>query len=285
MTRKQPIAAQAADAGEQAKQAVREASPWIEGFGRFGFAAKGLVYGLIGVLAIRTAIGVGGELTGSEGALRAIMWAPFGRILLTATGIGLIGYALWLLVQALVDTENKGSTAKGIAIRAIYGFIALIHGGLAISAFAIALGSGVSESEWPGLTARLLSRFFGQWLVALVGAAVIGVGLGQIWYGYTAKFCDKLRLSEMSDSEESWATWLGRAGYIARGIVFGLVGTFLIAAAIQAEPQRARGLGGALESLMWQPWGAWVLGLVAVGLIAYGALMLFMARYRRMVIT
>lgn len=270
----------------QAKQATREASPWIEPLGRLGYAAKGVVYGIVGVLAAQAAFGAGGETTDSQGALQRIVAAPFGKILLGLTAIGLLGYAIWRFVQAFLDTDNKGSNAKGYAVRTGYAIVAVLYLSLAFSAVQIILGSNSgggsgAEQSW---TARLLAQPFGQVLVGLIGAGVIGVGLAQLQKGYTGKFRETLRLHEMSQTEQIWAVRAGRFGYIARGIVFGIIGAFLISAALRADASEARGVGGALAALAAQPFGPWLLGLVALGLIAYAIFCGVEARYRRMLL-
>lgn len=270
----------------QAKQATREASPWIEPLGRLGYAAKGVVYAIVGVLAAQAAFGVGGETTDSQGALQRIVAAPFGKILLGLTAIGLLGYAIWRFVQAFLDTDNKGSNAKGYAVRTGYAIVAVLYLSLAFSAVQIILGSNSgggsgAEQSW---TARLLAQPFGQVLVGLIGAGVIGVGLAQLQKGYTGKFRETLRLHEMSQTEQIWAVRAGRFGYIARGIVFGIIGAFLISAALRADASEARGVGGALAALAAQPFGPWLLGLVALGLIAYAIFCGVEARYRRMLL-
>jgi hypothetical protein len=277
---------------EQAKRdvqhAAQEARPWLERFGRFGYAAKGVVYALVGVLAVQEAFGRGGKTTGTEGALQAIARPPFGQFLLGVVAVGLVGYALWRFIQAIMDTENKGTHAKGIVTRGGYVVIGLIYAGLAVSAVRLIMGSGgggSGEASTQGWTARLLSQPFGQWLVGIVGAVVIGIGLYQFYQAYSAKFREELNSVEMSSSEETWATWIGRFGFAARGVVFGIIGGFLIIAAIQAQPQEARGLGGALQTLVQQLYGPWLLGIVAIGLVAYGLFMFVLARYRRMVMT
>ncbi len=272
---------------DQTHAAMHQASPWLERVGRFGYAAKGVVYGLIGALAVQVALGTGGQTTDSQGALQRIARAPFGQVLLVAIGAGLIGYVLWRIIQALMDTENKGADAKGLATRGGYFISGLIYGGLALSAFQIAFGSsgGGGDSSSQGWTAKLMAQPFGQTLVGVVGVIVVGVGLYELYRAYNAKFREKLKLQEMSRTEETWATRLGRLGYAAHGVVLGIIGAFLVVAAIQAQPQEARGLGGALSTLAQQPWGPWLLGSVALGLVAYGIFMLVLARYRRMVIT
>jgi hypothetical protein len=142
-------------------------------------------------------------------------------------------------------------------------------------------GGGDSTQSY---TARLMSQPWGQWLVGIVGLIVIGSGLYQIHKGYAAKFLKNLYLTGLSADGRKWAIASGRIGYIARGIVFGIIGIFFIVAAVQTDPSEARGLGGALRTLAEQPFGPWVLGLVAAGLIAFGIYSVVEARYRRIVV-
>ena len=111
---------------------------------------------------------------------------------------------------------------------------------------------------------------------------MIGVGLFQLYRAYTGKFVENLRLAETRDDQKQWVERFGRLGFAGRGVVFGLIGAFLILAAFTAEPEQARGLGGTLVTLAAQPEGRWLLGLVAIGLVAYGLFMLVAARYRRL---
>jgi hypothetical protein len=192
------------------------------------------------------------------------------------------GYALWRLFQALKDPDREGSDAKGIAKRAGHALGALVYAGLALSAGQLVVassgGGGSSPQDW---TAWLLSQPFGQVLVIGVGAGVVGYGLSQLYQAYQAEFREYLKLGEMTIKEETWITRAGRLGYAAPGLVFGIVGIFLIQAALRFEPSEATGLDGALKELLHQPFGPWLLGLVALGLIAYGLFMIAMARYRR----
>ncbi len=273
-------------AKQQAKQATRNASPWIEPLGRLGFAAQGVVYIVVGVLAAMAAAGRGGETTDTRGALQQILDAPFGKVLLAVVAVGLFGYALWRWVQALLDTDNKGSDTKGHLIRAGYALVGVVYLGLAVSAVQLVLGSagqgGNTEQQW---TARLLAQPFGRWLVGLVGVAVICVGGYQLYAAYAAKFREHLKLGQMSRTEDVWATRSGRFGFAARGIVFGIIGSLLVAAARHSNAGEAGGLGEALQTLAGQRYGAVLLGLVAFGLIAYGAFCLVEARYRRMLLS
>ena len=271
-------------AKQRAHGATREASPWIEPLGRLGYAAKGVVYVLIGFLAAQAAMGSGGATTDSHGALERIVKAPFGQFLLGAIAIGLVGYALWCVVQGVLDTEGEGTDARGVLTRGAFVFTGLVAMGLALSAVRLMRGSpggGDATQDW---TAWLLSQPFGQWLVGIAGVVVLGSGLYHIYKAYSANFREALKLGEMSHTEELWTTRTGRLGFAANGIAVGIIGGFLMVAAMQDQSQQARGLGGALETLARQPFGPWLLGVVAVGLIAYGIFMLVEARYRRMVI-
>ncbi len=126
-----------------------------------------------------------------------------------------------------------------------------------------------------------MAQPFGRWLTMIVGAAIVGAGLYQFYKAYKADFRDELKLGEMGAREDRWATCAGRIGYAARGVVLGLVGAVLMQAALQTAPDKARGLGGALRTLAGQPFGPYVLGTIALGLVAYGAFMFVVARYRR----
>jgi uncharacterized protein DUF1206 len=266
----------------QAQAAAKKASPWLVWFVRSGYVAYGVVYGAVGVLALQAAFGGGGKTTSQEGAFRSILFAPLGRILLGLIAIGLLGYALWRLFQAIFDPDAEGADAGGIASRLGHGLDGAFHLILAITAGQLVLGlgggDGGSPDDW---TARLLAQPLGRWLAVIIGAVIVGAGLYQFYAAYKAKFREELELHEMSDREKTWATRSGRLGYTARGVVFGVIGVFLMQAALQTDPDKARGLGGALQALVLQPFGPYLLGFVALGLVAYGAFMLVVARYRR----
>jgi hypothetical protein len=262
-----------------------DSSDWIERFARFGFAAKGVVYAVVGILAAQAAFTAGGETTDPQGALQSIVTQPFGQVLLGLIAIGLAGYVLWRFLEAILDPEGIGSDAKGIAKRLGYATSGFIYAGLAFSAVKLAAGSvgngsdgDSSAQDW---TARILSQPFGQWLVGLGGAFAIGLGFYFFYEAFSAKFCKELKIREMSSTERKTATWFGRVGITARGIVYTIVGIFLITAARQSNPNQARGVGGALGALAEQPYGPWLLGVVALGLILYGVYMGLYAKYRR----
>jgi hypothetical protein len=270
-------------AEQHAEEGARQARPWVKKVSQLGYATKGLVYAIIGVLAAQAAFGTGGQTTGSSGVLIEIVTKPFGRVLLSIVAVGLAGYALWRFVEAAIDPDQQGSDAKGIGKRLSYVVSGILYAGLAFTAVQIIMGSGGgggnSTQHW---TARLMSQPFGVWLVGIVGVLVIGTGLYQIYKGLSAKFREKMIIGQMSQREETVAVNAGRVGLTARGIVIGLIGVFLMQAAWQAQPSEAKGLGATLQEIAQQPYGPWLMGIVALGLIAYGIFMGFMARYRKM---
>ena len=278
--------AQNGPTGEEAKRHVQrvvvKSRPWIEYLARFGHAAYGTVYLLVGGLALVAALSGGGKTTGQEGALQTILLAPLGRILLGIVVLGLLAYAVWRVFQGVRDPDNEGTDAKGIAKRCNHVLNGLFIAALAFAAGQIALGSGGggggSPDDW---TATLLQQPFGRWLTIAVGVVIVGVGLYQFWQAYRAKFMSELKPGEMSGRERRWTRRVGRLGYCARGVVFFIIGIFLAQAAIQTDPSQATGLGGALQTLARQPFGPYVLGATAFGLVAYGAFMFVVARYRR----
>ncbi len=263
------------------ERAARKASPWIERMARVGYVAYGIVYVLVGALAVQAAFGGSGKTTSQEGALRQVLLAPLGRILLAMIAIGLLAYATWRLFQGILDPENEDKGAKGFLKRVDHVLNGLFHAALAFSAGRLALGTGGGGGSPDDWTARLLAQPFGRWLAAIVGAVIVGAGLYQFYKAYKADFRDELESGAMSARERTWATRSGRLGYAARGVVFDVIGVFLIRAALQTDPDEARGLGGALETLARQPFGPYILGAVALGLVAYGVFMFVVARYRR----
>jgi len=271
---------------DQAKQTVTNAvaNPWIDRFARFGYAAKGVVHIIVGLLATEVALGLGGQVTDSEGALQAIMIQPFGKVLLLGIALGLVGYVLWCLVQAIVDPESQGTDTQRVLQRLGYALSALSYAGLTLAAAKMIIGlknsKGNSSVDW---TARLLSQPFGRWLVVLVGVTVIGVGFSYFYRAYTTEFLDQFDVLEMSKIELFWATHLGRLGMSARGSISGVIGIFLTQAALRFNPEEAKGLGGALKAIAQQPYGLFLLGIIAIGLIAYGIYEIVLARYRRIV--
>ena len=247
---------------------------------RGGFVARGLIYGLVGILAVKLAIGAGGKTTNQQGALRTIAQQPFGEWLLTLVAIGLAGYALWRLLHALLGhgPEDSDTTFERVASLGS----GLVYAGLCAVAVEILLGSGGSSSgNATKTTGGVFSWPAGPWLVGIAGAVLIGVGLYQGYRGLSKDFLEESKTEEMSAKVRSWIEWIGVFGHLARMVVFGLTGVFLIKAAIDFNPGKAVGLDGALAKIAHASYGPFLLGLVAAGLVAFGVYSLSDARYRR----
>ena len=242
---------------------------WISPLAKTGYAAKGLVYFIIGYLAAETAFGDGGLITGSSGALREIRSQPFGQVLLVIVGVGLLAYALFRLLGAFVDVENEGEDGEGLAKRAGYFGSGVAYAALGIAAFTGLSGGGGGESE-DTLTAKLLAVPAGQWLVGALGVAIILAGIFQWVKALKGKYKTKFTLDSYAAGKRRWIERIAKVGLCARGVVFPIIGFFLIRAALQSDPSEAKGLGEALQTLTRQPYGVWLLGVTAIGLACYG---------------
>jgi hypothetical protein len=255
---------------------------YLEWPARAGFVARALVYGIVGVLALQLALGVGGKAASQQGAFQTLAQQPLGKALLVLVAIGLAGYALWRLFRGLLGhgvetgedsaTERIGALGSGVT-----------YGLLCIAAVKILLGSGTQGGSqqtqkaaggvlgWPG----------GQWLVGLAGLILVGIAAYQAYRGLSKNFLDESKTEEMSASVRRWVARIGIVGHLARAVVFGLTGIFLIKAALEYDPNAAVGLDGALRKLAEQSYGSVLLGIVAAGLIAFGLYSLVDARYHR----
>ena len=268
------------DAGDAARATTE--NKYFQLLGRVGLAAYGLVHFTIAVLAARVALGAGGEKTDKGGALQTLAAQPGGRALLWAITVGLAMLVLWRLGEAAVglrwiQPQNK-RTRKRIESAAT----AVVFGVLAVSAGRLAAGGGAGSDEpQQAFTARVLALPFGQVLVGAVGVAVIAVGGVYVYRGVRKKFLEDLDLSTASPTARTIATRLGRAGYPAVGVSYGIIGLLIMIMATTYDPDKAVGLDAALTALAAQPYGTALLLLAAAGLACFGVYCLFDARYRR----
>jgi uncharacterized protein DUF1206 len=262
---------------------TESARAWIVAAARLGYAAKAVVYATIGILAALAAVHLQ-RTTGSQGAFIALLLQPFGHVLLGMLAVGLACYALWRAVQGALDADHDGSGVKGLAVRAGKVFVGLIYAGLAYSALRLFLGlgrSGSDDQQVKSWTALLLSQPLGPLIVAVGGGVVIALALHEIRLAITADFATKLKLEEMGQRTRTVIVRCARVGHIARGVVFMMIGGFLIEAGLHSDAHEARGLGGALRALERQPYGNWLLAAVAAGFLAYAAYLLLLILYRR----
>lgn len=254
----------------------------ITGVARTGYAARGIVYVLVGGLTALAAFGQGGQTTGSRGALLSVLTAPFGRVLLLMVALGLVSYALWRCIQAIKDTDHHGKNPKGLAIRAGLMASAVTH--LMLAAFAVTTiftiggSSGGSEGSTESTVGWLMSQPYGRWLVGAFGVIIGGVGLAHHIKAWRTDFD---RLFDMPTRSRHWAYPMFRFALTVRGLVFMIVGGLFVTAAWQVNPEQAGGTAEALNTLREQPFGRWLLGTVAIGLFAFGLYSFLEAAYRR----
>lgn len=267
---------------EKIAEKAEEMKPWIRRFGRFGHMAKGMVYALVGLLALMAAAGIGGETTGTSGALSAVAEKPFGKLLLWLIGIGLIGYSLWEILKSVKDLGHNGRKAKGVIKRIGYLISAAVYGSLALKAFKLAMKTGSSGGSEKTISAMLLAQPFGQWMVGLLGLIMIIYGCIEFYRGIQERFMKYFKGYEMDGKKVKIARYSGKAGLTARSIVLAMTGFFFIKTAVTANPNETKGLGGSLAELASQPFGPLLLGATAIGLILYGIYEIIRGRYQRM---
>jgi hypothetical protein len=249
----------------------------LQAVARTGFAVNGVLYIVLGIIAVQAAMG-DGAAQGSSGALRTIASQPLGQILLAATAIGIAAHVVWKLFLAIADPERNGWASRTFEL-----ITAALYATLGFAAARAVIGGSKPDggSGTPHWTAEVMRQPLGKWLVAAAGAAILVYGLYQMYKSFAVDMNDELRLQRLGGQARQWVIGLGRIGFAARGIVLAVVGGFLIDAALRSNPGQARGIGGALRTLETQPYGPWLLGAVAAGLAAFGALQLVRARYGR----
>jgi hypothetical protein len=246
---------------------------------RLGLTARGILYLLIGVVAILVAIGQRKQEADQAGALQLVASQPFGLVLLWLLLIGFAGYALWLLSEAAFGVTGEG-TGAGPRLKCVAR--ALVYAGFAVLTLKVITGQQASQtSQDKDLTATVMHHPGGRWLVGLAGLAIVITGLVLMAQGIRRRFMKYLRTGEMSPRTRRTVQRLGMVGTTARGAVFALAGVLVVDAAVQFQPSKAGGLDQALLTLRNQPFGEWLLILAALGLIAFGLYGLAEARWRR----
>lgn len=259
-----------------------ESQDWLKKFARLGHLAKGVVYLLIGVLALMAAFGSGGRVSGGQEAASYLAGLPGGPVLLALTGFGLLGYAAWRFIEAWKDPDREGSDTKGVVKRVGFAASGVVNAAIAVGALQLAFGRGTSSGGEQAWASQLLTVPFGQFLLGAIGIGVIVAGLSQLKEAKDERFKRVLKLHQMSRKERTWVTRLAKIGLCARGVVFPLIGYGILRAAMANSAARAQGFGGALREIASKPFGQVLLIAVAAGLVAYGIYMLAVAKYRRL---
>ena len=250
-----------------------------------GYVAKGVVYFLVGGLTLATVLGFSMGGSGAEGPKGVLRWVedqPLGNVLVGALGLGLLAYAAWRIYRGAADPRDEGKEASSLAKRAGYVFSGLANGTLGVLALRLALGGGSGSggggaaTDKQGMVAQLLEQPWGPWLVGAVGVGVVCVGGYQVYKGVKAKFVDNIH---WRDIDRKVVKRVGRYGFFARGLVFAIIGYFLVLAAVQSNASEFRGTEGALEYLTEHSYGIWLLGVVSAGLLLFGVFSVMKGRY------
>jgi Domain of Unknown Function (DUF1206) len=268
-------------AGDKAEQAGNSTS--LAMVARVGLIAYGAVHLLIAWLALQIAWGLAGNQSAdTSGAMKTLADQPFGRILLWLVAVGLIALALWQSTQAIWGYRNSEGTQR-IGKRITSAAKAAAYTALGVSAISIALGSQESSSQTQQqATSGVLAWPGGRVLVVAAGLVIIGVGVASVVKGVKQSFSEEINTSSMSPAVRKGVTRMGQVGYVAKGAALGVVGGLLSYATLTFDPQKAQGLDGALQTILAQPFGRFLLTAVALGFLAFGLFAILQARYRRM---
>lgn len=267
------------DVGDVARRASR--SDAMAAGARLGLGARGLIYLLMGLLALAVAFGRSASETDQRGALKAVAQHSGGKALLVLLAVGFAAYAVWRLSQAAFGVPGDGDGA-GPRVKALASGV--VYAALAVTTVSVLAGSGGSTrqgDQQQALTARVMAHSGGRWLVGAAGLVLLGVSAVMVYDGATKKFEKHLRMQEMTATTRSVVGKLGMVGTMARGVVMGLTGILVVQAAVQFRPDKARGLDGALRTLAGQPYGQTLLVLAALGLVAFGVYGFAEARWYR----
>lgn len=271
----------ATDAKEKAEEVAD--SPWLKGLARIGLVAYGLVHLLIAGLALQLAWSRGPSKSADpSGAFRTLADQPLGNLLLWLVAVGLGALGLWRASEALWGHRNLDG-AKRLGKRVVSAVVASIYTGLGVRSAAVALGLGATKSHAPQrATVGVLSWPGGQTIVVTAGLIIIAVGVGAATKGVRKAFSDDIDLSSLSSGVQEAVLHLGQVGYITKGMAYGMVGGLLSYAAWTFDWHKASGLDGALQTILVQPFGRWMLSAMAFGLVAFGVFAILQFRYRRM---
>lgn len=253
---------------------------WLVRLGRIGYAAKGFIYIVVGLLAVGASIGAGGETTDTRGAIQTIGEAPFGFIGLIVVSVGLLGYAAWRLVSALADAERRGTSLKAILLRIGEALRGMVYGALG----AWSLKYLIDHESDTGDKTRQVTRWAmsipaGRLLVIGAGLGIVGYAIYQLYRAMRRKYLKRLDLSPAGALTRTLIERLGGFGVAARAIVFGMIGLFVIKAGWHYDPSQAGGIEKSLDAISNY---SLIFAIVAAGLIAFGILQIATARYRVM---
>jgi hypothetical protein len=271
--------------GQEAKHAGAKTAgnPVLEMLERVGYVVRGILYGVMGALALGLAVGVGGTATDPSGSLVLITQNGAGKFLLIGVIVGLTAYALWGFVRAIFDPLHRGSKPSGIMERLGFAWSGIAYSGIVLFALSLLAGNSKTNRDSTQSTiAKVLTLPAGKWIALAIGLVAIGVGIGQFFVAYKATFRQDLKRTEMEKWQKDLVDNLGRMGMVARGVTFTLIGWFVIQGGLNQNATKVHGYGGAFVFLLGQPFGHVLLAAVAIGFIALGLHSFACARWIRL---
>ncbi len=258
------------------------ASDWFDTYARMGYAAKGVSFGVIGIMMARVAFGQRAERADFAGAMEEMSAQPVLAGLLILMAFGMIGYATWRLLQGAFDLEGEGSDLLGWAKRGIYIVIGLMYLFFATYAIGILAGWSTKEGEVQDWTATILTLPFGRWIIGAAGVGVFIGGVVELWFALSRRFQVELGRDDIRGFERMGLIATGCAGHAGRSLVYGAAGVFAVRAAIHFDADEARGIADTIRELAEQPYGPYLVAFGAFGFISYGVYYCLLARHHHL---
>ncbi len=250
---------------------------------RTGYATKGIVYFFVGLLAVQTALGMTGEASGTKQTIQEFIYQPFGNVLLIGAMIGLLAHALWRIIQGISDPEERGSGKDVILFRVIDFLTGCLYLSLSYACWQIFQGLNTTSSDqntevWVG---KILELPFGNWMVLFCALIIFIAGLYQFYSAWVASFDYSFETQRMNEKEQKTLRVLGQIGISAWGVVYVMVALLFYRAGMYFDADEAGGLADALTTLKEQPFGVWILGTTAGGLLVYGIYLFILSYYHK----
>ncbi|BBH63651.1 hypothetical protein ACTI_03360 [Actinoplanes sp. OR16] len=253
----------------------------LEYLARGGFIGYGIIHLLFAWIAFQVAFAGSGQDSDQSGALQELAGHSYGKTLLVIIAIGLGAMAIWQAFEAVIG-ESGPRNRTAMAERVLSGARALLYTYLGWTAVKVVQGSNASMGDNnASMTAGAMDSTGGRWLVGLIGLVVLGIGIGMAYYGFKRKFVKHLNTGEMPANSRESIIKLGMAGYMSKGAAYAIAGLLVVVAAVNYDPEKARGLDAALKTLAGYSWGVWVLALIGAGIACFGVYCIAQAKYRK----
>jgi hypothetical protein len=255
-------------------------SSLLEWLTRAGFIGYGLVHLLLAWLALQIAFGGADDSGDQSGALRELASKPFGTALVYAIAVGFVAMAIWQVFEAAIGHRDERGTRRTLERLGSVGRV-LVYGYFAWTCVKVTRGASTGGDQQQQSASDLMTSSGGRWLVGLAGLGLAALGVGLAVYGWREEFRRHLNTGTMSAQFRRTSVLLGKIGYLAKGVAYGIAGALLVVAAYNYDPEKARGLDSALHALARQQFGSVLLTLIALGIAAFSVFCFVQAKYRK----